>query len=48
MIDAFLRGSNWYSATRILQNVRHVVGFPALTKSCFGKNRSYEVLTPEQ
>ena len=33
---------------RIGQNVRHAFGFLALTKSRFGKNQSYEVLTPDQ
>ena len=28
------------------QNVRHAFGIPAMTKSRFGKNQSYEVLTP--
>ena len=45
---AFLGGSNWSRAMRIWQNVGHAFGIPALTKSCFGKNQSYEVLTPDR
>ena len=26
----------------------HAIGIPALTKSCFGKNQSYEVLTHDR
>ena len=33
---------------RIWQIVHHAFGIPALTKSRFGKNQSYEVLTPDQ
>ena len=33
---------------REFDNVRHVFGIPALTKSRFGKNQSYEVLTPDR
>ena len=33
---------------RILQNVRHAFGIPALTKSRFGKNQSHKVLTPDR
>ena len=28
--------------------MRHAFGIPGLTKSCFGKNQSYKVLTPHQ
>ena len=28
--------------------MRHAFGIPALTKSGFGRNQSYEVLTPDQ
>ena len=31
---------------RIRQNVRHAFGIHTLTKSRFGKNQSYEALTP--
>ena len=39
------KGSNWSRAARISQNVRHAFGIPALSKSGFGKNQSYELLT---
>ena len=28
--------------------MRHAIGIPELTKSCFGKIQSYEVLTPDR
>ena len=34
--------------TRIWQNVRHAFGVRALTKSCFSKNQSYELLSPNR
>ena len=48
MIDASYGGSDWSRATRIWQNVLHAFGIPSLTKSHFGKNQSYEVLTPNR
>ena len=44
----FIGGSNWSSTTRIRQNVCHMFGISALTKSCLGKNLSYKILTPER
>ena len=48
MIYAFQGGSTWSRAARVRQNVRHVFGIPALTKSRLGKKQIYEVMTPDQ